>query len=310
MKLSRRGLIFSGAGVLSRIAKASGSCSQCRPCDETIACFDPLPITDSKGGRHTVYVAGQGPPVVVLHELPGLTPQDIRLANKLVCEGYAVLLPLLFGQPGDNRFSHYLHTICGKDQFNCAGSGQTPRPVDWVREYCASIRKTWREGLGIGVIGMCLTGEFPIPLMALPDVKAAVMCQPTDPFNILTLIHLGPGSKLSLAGSDIEAAQKSGLPILGIKYAGDPYCPDARFKALAKLFPGRFYWLELAGHRHSSLGEHLCDAAFDEVSRYLGQQLKGVSPIPGKKFPNLAQLTDGPPKSKISCGMPANNCKS
>jgi dienelactone hydrolase len=300
-----------GAAALARIAAASDT-SQCPPCDESIKSFDPQPFTDGKGIRHVVYVAGQGPPVVVLHELPGLAPQDIRLAKKLVGEGYTALVPLLFGAPCDNRFAHFVHTVCRKDQFDCGRSGKTPPAVDWIREYCATVRKTWKDGLGMGVIGMCLTGEFPIPLLANPDVKAAVMCQPTDPFNGLTLIHLGPGSRLSVSGEDISNAQKSGVPILGIKYSGDPYCPDARFDTLARLFPKRFYWLELEGHHHSSLGEDLCDAAFDEVRLYLGRQLKGASPISGKTFPNLAQLTTTPPKKKATCQMQMhkNGCES
>jgi hypothetical protein len=78
---------------------------------------------------------------------------------------------------------------------------------------------------------------------------------------------------------------------------------------LAGLFPKRFYWLELAGNAHSSLGEDLCDAAFEEVRLYLGQQLKGASPIPGKTFPNLAKLTATPPKEKVSCpGTKSHGC--
>jgi dienelactone hydrolase len=310
MRLTRRTLILSGAGPLARIAAAKNTCGQCSPCGETLACFDPKPFVDSKGIRHIVYVGGQGPTVLVLHELPGLTKQDIRLANKLVCNGYTALVPVLFGNTGDDRFWHFLFTVCGKDQFDCRGSGHPPPSAAWLSEYCATVRSTWKDGLGVGVIGMCLTGEIPILLLSNPDVKAAVMCQPTDPFNVLTPVHLGPGSKLGLSDQDIGNARKSAVPILGIRYSGDSLCPEAGFKTLAGLFPDRFYWLELEGHHHSSLGEDLCDAAFQEVCLYLGQQLKGASPIPGKKFPNLSQLTATAPRKKVSCGMHTHGCES
>jgi dienelactone hydrolase len=310
MRLTRRTLVCSGAAALARIATAEDTCGKCSPCDETLACFDPKKFVDTKGIRHVVYVAGKGPPVLVLHELPGLTKQDIRLANKLICDGYTALVPLLFGNPGDDRFLHFLFTVCGKDQFDCDGKDRTPSPTAWIREFSTTIRTTWKEGMGIGVIGMCLTGEFPIALLGNPDVKAAVMCQPTDPFNALTLIHLGPGSKLSVSVEDMGNAQKFSGPILGIRYARDPLCPEARFRTLAHLFPHRFYWLELEGHHHSSLGEDLCDAAFQEVRLYLGQQLKGASPIPGKKFPNLSQLTATAPRKKVSCGTQIHGCES
>jgi dienelactone hydrolase len=315
MTYNRRNFIISWARAAAllpaaRLAALSDDCSRCSPCDETVNCLDPQTFTDSKGIRHTVYVAGKGPPVLLLHELPGMTRQDIRLAKKLVCEGYTVLAPLLFGIPGGNRFLHFALTICGKDQFDCGGSGTTPPAVNWIREYCNAIRKTRKDGLGLGVVGMCLTGEFPVPLLAIPEVKAAVMCQPTNPFNLLTLIKLGPGSKLSLSDDDVRNARKSGVPILGIKYSGDHYCPDSRFETLARLFPKQFYWLELEGNSHSSLGEDLCDTAFEEVRLYLGQQLKGASPVPGKSFPNLASLTTTVPKRKASCPMNNNPCKS
>ena len=310
--MSRRRLILAGCGtVLSGLAGGSDvntAPDGCSHCDETIQCLKPLDFKDAKGTSHRVYVGGSGPPVVVLHELPGLTKSDIRFAKMLIEDGYTALVPLLFGNPGDDRFTYNLFHICGQNQFDCGGSDRTPPPVEWIREFCSSIRETWKEGLGAGVIGMCLTGEFPLALLTVPAMRAAVMCQPTDPFNLLTLVHLGPGSKLSLSDDDVKAAQnKSTIPILGIRYAGDPYCPPTRFDTLGKKFPNRFFRLDLDGHHHSSLGEDFCEVAFEEVRRYLSQQLKGSSA--GGKFPALSKLP-GDFRGPNPCGTMAAGCKS
>jgi dienelactone hydrolase len=289
--------------VSGRAAQPDG----CSHCDETINCLKPQDFECPKGTKHRIYVGGSGPPVLILHELPGLTKADIGFAKRLIEDGYTALVPLLFGEPGDNRFSYNLFHICGKDQFDCGGSGRTPPPVAWIREFCRSIRETWKEGLGIGVIGMCLTGEFPLGLLTVPGVQAAVTCQPTDPFNLLTLLRLGPGSKIGLSEDDLkDAREKSTIPILGIRYTGDLYCPSARFDKLGEMFPKRFYRLDLDGHHHSSLGEDFCEAAFEEVRRYLSQQLKGQSI--GGKFPALSRLP-AEFKGPKPCGKMGAGCK-
>ena len=55
------------------------------------------------GISHTVYRKGEGPGVVLMHELPGLTKDCIALGNCLVENGYRVYMPLLFGNPGDRK---------------------------------------------------------------------------------------------------------------------------------------------------------------------------------------------------------------
>jgi dienelactone hydrolase len=302
---SRRSLILSAFGA----ALARSSVSQtpeplhCDPRDDTIGCFMPW-----KFGSNRFYVAGEGPPVLILHELPGLAPYDIRLAKRLVQQGYTVLLPLLFGYPGDDRFLHYYNTICGSDQFDCGGSGKRPKPIDWLLALSGEIRKTWSDGLGIGVIGMCLSGEFPLVLLQNKEVKAAVLCQPTDPFNILTFVHLGPGSKLSLSGDDIDQAAKSDLPILGIRYTNDLYCPASRFETLEGKLK-KFYRLDLKPMKgmshHSSLGKDFCQTAFDEVCPYLGSQLKNPAAF---TFPRCSKQNWGSTRPRDCEGN--NNCGS
>lgn len=52
---------------------------------------------------HTVFRSkANGPGVLIMHELPGMTPQCINLATRVVDAGFTVFLPLLFGEPNDN----------------------------------------------------------------------------------------------------------------------------------------------------------------------------------------------------------------
>jgi hypothetical protein len=54
----------------------------------------------SNGISHRVYLKGVGPDVLLMHELPGMTPQFINLARTVADAGFTVHLPLFFGEPG------------------------------------------------------------------------------------------------------------------------------------------------------------------------------------------------------------------
>src|ERR1700712_1205259 len=57
------------------------------------------PFTNA-GITHDVYTRGSGPGVVLLPEIPGMTPQVMGLADHLVDAGFTVAVPSLFGEPG------------------------------------------------------------------------------------------------------------------------------------------------------------------------------------------------------------------
>ena len=52
------------------------------------------------GYTHDVYRKGDGPGVVLIPEMPGLTPEVLALGNHLVDNGFTVAAPSLFGTPG------------------------------------------------------------------------------------------------------------------------------------------------------------------------------------------------------------------
>lgn len=52
------------------------------------------------GTAHAVYRRGRGPGVVVIHEVPGITPLVARFGRRVADAGFTAVLPSLFGEPG------------------------------------------------------------------------------------------------------------------------------------------------------------------------------------------------------------------
>jgi dienelactone hydrolase len=51
------------------------------------------------GVTHPTYRKGSGPGVILIHEIPGITPEVIGFAEELVAAGYTVVMPHPFGRP-------------------------------------------------------------------------------------------------------------------------------------------------------------------------------------------------------------------
>ena len=63
------------------------------PAADVLAGWVSAPFT-AAGVTHDVYTRGSGPGVVLLPEIPGMTPQVMGLANHLVDAGFTVAVPL------------------------------------------------------------------------------------------------------------------------------------------------------------------------------------------------------------------------
>jgi dienelactone hydrolase len=279
------GTVMQGGGPLT-----SGLCGSTAVPGFEASCF-----TDTKGERHQLYAVGQGPPVLLLHELPGLVDHDLAAARCLAGLGYRVIAPLFFGTPGRRsnwfttgaRVLAYSVSVCGDDEFACAEDRRTSPIVSWLRELSRAVRAEWPDGNGVGVIGMCLTGAFPIALLQEPSVAAAVVCQPTAPFSTFDPFGwFNDDDALALDPVDVENARtRSDAPILGLRYTRDGRCPAARFERLAREFSTRFYRLDIAGKGHSTLAFDFCPEAFDEVRRFLNRFVRGGAGSETDRFP-------------------------
>ena len=54
------------------------------------------------GYTREVYRRGSGPGVIVVHEIPGITPKVTAFANEVVAAGFTVLMPVLVGTRFDS----------------------------------------------------------------------------------------------------------------------------------------------------------------------------------------------------------------
>src|SRR5689334_7192053 len=113
-----------------------------------------------EGIDHWVYRDGNGPGVLILHELPGMTPKCIELAERVMNRGYTVYLPLFFGEPGDDSsFQGAIHVtaLCVRHEFECFATEKTSPVSKWLRALCRQMKQEC-GGAGVGAIGMCITG--------------------------------------------------------------------------------------------------------------------------------------------------------
>src|SRR5882672_3880558 len=219
----------------------------------TIPGWDQFELED-RGMSHAVFTKGMGRGVVLTHELPGMTPQCIELGGRLVGAGYRVFMPLLFGRPNQNAMLGSIARVCISREFSVFREGKTSPIVGWLRVLC---RKAWAEcgGAGVGMIGMCLTGNFAIALLAEPAVFAPVTCQPSLP--------LGSAGGLGISAADLEAvkarARDSNVPLLGFRFDCDRICRAEKFQRISAEIGDRFRATVLPGPGHCVLTRDYVD---------------------------------------------------
>src|ERR1700754_3950343 len=68
--------------------------------DDDLNDFQARPIT-LLGATKTVYVAGRGSAVIVMAEMPGISPHVTRFARWVRDAGFRIYMPSLFGKDGD-----------------------------------------------------------------------------------------------------------------------------------------------------------------------------------------------------------------
>ena len=138
------------------------------------------------GISKTVYVSGEGPAVVLLPEMPGISPDLIRLARWIRDAGLTVYLPSLFGVDGalptTEAGEQVMRRACVSAEFRVFAGGGTSPVVAWLR---ALARQAHEEcgGPGVGAVGLCFTGNFALTMALEPAVIAPVVNHPSLPLD-------------------------------------------------------------------------------------------------------------------------------
>ncbi|HZF56777.1 MAG TPA: dienelactone hydrolase family protein [Polyangiaceae bacterium] len=194
-----------------------------------------------EGSTRTVYRRGSGPGVVIMHEIPGITPPVAAFARRVADAGFTAVMPVLFGTPGKPLSTPYalgqLARACISREFAVLAARQSSPITDWLRALCRSVHAEL-GGKGVGAIGMCLTGNFALSLMVDPVVMAPVLSQPSLPLPIGRERRAG----LHISDEDlavVKARVAQGACVLGMRFTADPKVPAERFEHLrAELGPG------------------------------------------------------------------------
>jgi dienelactone hydrolase len=185
--------------------------------------------------------------VVVIHEIPGITPEVARFGRIVADDGFTVFLPHLFGTPGKPLSIPYalgqITRACIGREFAVLARNQSSPVTSWLRALCRHAHAEC-GGPGVGAIGMCLTGNFALALMVDEAVMAPVLSQPSLPFPLSaahrSAIHLSP-AELEV----VRRRARAGCGVLGLRFSGDPMCPRARFDTLRRELGDGFEAIEI-----------------------------------------------------------------
>src|SRR5690349_9278468 len=156
------------------------------------------------GITRPVYRAGSGPGVIVIHEVPGVTPLVAAFGRRVVDAGFTVAMPSLFGDPGRPMGMPYIMKsftgACVSKEFATWALNRTSPIIEWLRALARDL-KAQAGGPGVGAVGMCLTGGFALAMAVDDELLAPVLSQPSMP------MPLGRARRESLGLSDDDLAR-------------------------------------------------------------------------------------------------------
>ena len=230
------------------------------------------------GVTHATYRKGSGPAVVVVHEIPGITPKVLEFAERVVAQGFTVVMPLLVGEVGRKPSGSYIASsmrkICISREFTTMAMHKTSPIISWLR---ALARQMHSEvgGVGVGAVGMCFSGGFALGMMVDDIMVAPVLSQPSMPFAVGS----NRSADLNLSPSDeariVERAQ-AGCQVLGLRFTGDKLV-GTRFDSLRELLGDAFVAVEFESttkQDHSVLTEQIQEEGVTRVLEFLKLKLQ------------------------------------
>jgi dienelactone hydrolase len=239
----------------------------------------------TEGHTYTVYTRGEGPSVLLLHELPGLTPQCVRLARLLSDAHFKVFVPLLFGKPGVSAPRANAWRSCFFAGYSCFSSTHPGSIARRMRALSASLHAEHPEAR-MGVLGMCLSGALPIYLMRDEWVAAPIVSQPALPLAFAAKASLG------LSPQDLALAKGRGIPLLYLRFSEDAISPKERLQALKEILgselkpyvicsaPGNSFGINTKAHAvltselNLEVPNHPTKLALEEVISFLNERLR------------------------------------
>jgi dienelactone hydrolase len=254
--------------------------------------FEAFPFTHD-GATRDVYRRGSGPGVVVIHEIPGITPEVARFGRRVADDGFTAFLPHLFGTPGKPFSNAYVVSqmarACVSREFAVLARNESSPVTNWLRALCRHAHGEC-GGPGVGALGMCLTGNFALALMVDESVMAPVLSQPSLPFPV----SASHRAALHVSDSDLAVAKgraQLGCGVLGLRFTRDPLVPGARFERLRRELGSGFEAVEIDSSpgnphgiprtAHSVLTKDLVDeaghptrAALERVLGFFRERLK------------------------------------
>ncbi len=230
------------------------------------------------GYTRDVYRRGSGPGVIIVHELPGLTPKVASFADEVVASGFTVLMPSLLGTPGREFSTGYLAKsavqLCVSREFTHWALNHTSPIIRWLRALAHELH-TELGGNGVGALGMCFSGGFALAMMVEEAVVAPVLSQPSLPLAILGAaraadLNLSPDDALVVARRAAEGCQ-----VLGLRFTEDKLV-GKRFDTLRELLGNAFLAVELPSNDksdHSVLTEQRDESSVQRVLQFFHAKL-------------------------------------
>src|SRR3989440_4466144 len=228
------------------------------------------------GAAKVVHVAGSGPAVIVMAEMPGISPQVARFARWVRDAGFTVHMPSLFGQdgavPAVEEGKAVFRRACVSAEFRALAANASSPVTQWLR---ALARRAHAEcgGPGVGAIGMCFTGNFALSMMLQPAMRAPVLAQPALPLDDPRGLEIAPGELAAVR----QRLEREDLTVLAYRFEGDRFCTAQRFAAYGQALGGRFvarvlpdsaanpdvppFFARHVGCPHSVVTAHLIDEA-------------------------------------------------
>ena len=232
---------------------------------------------EAAGLEREVWTKGSGPAVIVVHEVPGITPKVLAFAEEVVASGFTVAMPSLVGTPGREMSNKYavrsLLNVCVAREFVSLATNRTSPVIAWLRALARDVHGR-AGGKGVGAVGMCFSGGFALGMMVDEIMVAPVLSQPSLPFPV----GRKRAADLNLSPDDaavISERAAGGCEVLGLRFTKDKLVGD-RFSSLRNLLGDAFIAVEIPSEKpsdHSVLTEQRHDESVQRVLQFFRDKL-------------------------------------